>query len=232
MITIFPEIFEGFAKESLLGRAQKKKIISLKLHSLRKWGIGKHETVDDIPYGGGPGMVLKIEPIYKAVRSLKAKSSKQKARVILFSPRGKKFNTKMANRFAKYDQLILVCGRYEGVDERVAKHIADEVVSVGDYILIGGEVAAMAVIEAVSRFIPGVIGKVESVEKWDYAQYTRPEIFQKWKVPAILRSGRHADIEKWRKEHGRDQGEKVVYSVKRRAVAPHGRVLNGAKRKR
>ncbi len=228
VITIFPEIFEGFLRESILGRAQKPrkatprgrphkdsprgrvKIISIKIHQLRRWAKDKHQTVDDRPFGGGPGMVLKIEPIYKAAQSLKFKvqSSKLKVKVINFSPRGKKFNTAMAKKFAIYDNLIFICGRYEGIDDRVSKEIADETISIGDYITIGGEVPAMAVIEAVSRFIPGVIGKKESVQKSDYPQYTRPEVFypnakRAWTVPKVLLSGNHEKIKKWRDKHAK-----------------------------
>jgi tRNA (guanine37-N1)-methyltransferase len=210
IITIFPKLFDGFLSEALLARAQKRGLLKITAHNLRKWTDDKHNTVDDRPFGGGPGMVMKVEPIFKAVKSLKAKASK--ARVILFSPRGKKFDQKMAKRLTKYDQLIMICGRYEGVDERVAEYIADEVISIGDYVLSGGEVPAMVVIEAVSRLIPGVIGKKESAEKFDHAQYTRPENFQLkskiknqkskiWKVPKVLLSGDHKKIAEWRKKH-------------------------------
>lgn len=221
IITIFPKIFDGFLSESFLARAQKKKIIKIGVHNLRKWTTDRHQTVDDKPYGGGVGMVMKVEPIYKAVRAisksfrLKASGSRpkaSKARVILFSPRGEKFDQKTAKRLAKYDRLIVICGRYEGVDERVAKHIADEVISIGDYVLNGGEVAAMAIIEAVSRMIPGFIAKQESAQKFDHAQYTRPEVFEAkskvkskksrfWRVPGVLLSGDHKKIAEWRKKN-------------------------------
>ena len=214
VITIFPEIFEGLLKESILGKAQNKKLISIKIHQLRKWAKDKHQMVDDRPFGGGPGMVLKIEPIFRAIKQLKLKG-KEKARIVLLSPRGKKFNTTMAKKFAKYNQLIFICGRYEGIDERVSEKIADEAISVGDYITIGGEIPAMAIIEAVSRFIPGVIGKKESVEKYDYPQYTRPEIFhpnsksqmskvrRMWPIPKVLISGNHKKIKEWRSRHSK-----------------------------
>lgn len=149
-------------------------------------------------------MVMKAEPIYKAVRSLKPN---KKTRTILFSPRGKKFDQKIAKRLAKYSQLILICGRYEGVDERVAEHIADEVISIGDFVISGGEVAAMVVVEAVSRMIPGFVAKQESAEKPDHAQYTRPEVFKlnskRLLVPKILLSGNHKKIAEWRKHHSK-----------------------------
>ncbi|MBI2057832.1 MAG: tRNA (guanosine(37)-N1)-methyltransferase TrmD [Candidatus Yanofskybacteria bacterium] len=209
VVTIFPEIFKGFVSESLLARGQKKKIIKISLHDLRKWTTDKHKTVDDKPYGGGVGMVMKIEPIFKAVKELnqesRIKNQGKKTRVVLFSPRGKKFNQEMAKKWTKLDQLIFVCGRYEGVDERVADYIADEVISVGDYVLNGGEVAAMAVIESVSRMVPGFIAKKESAQKSDHAQYTRPEVFivgkKRLKVPKVLLSGDHKKIEEWRKKH-------------------------------
>lgn len=207
VITIFPDIFKGFVEESLLARGQKKKILKIKVHNLRKWTHDRHQTVDDRPFGGGPGMVLKVEPISKAVSTLKrkTKNEKRKTRIILFSPRGKKLTQADAKRLAKYDQLILICGRYEGVDERVADYVADEVISIGDFVLNGGEVAAMTVIETVSRLVPGFIAKKESAEKFDHAQYTRPEVFEAkskfWKVPKVLLSGDHRKIAAWRERH-------------------------------
>lgn len=190
IITIFPDLFIGFLNESLLARAQKKRLIKFRVHNLRKWTTDKHKTVDDRPYGGGAGMVLKIEPISKAVSSIKYKvlrGKNKKTRVILLSAKGKTFTQKDARRLTKYDQVIFICGRYEGVDERVAKHITDEEISIGNYILFGGEVAAMVVIEAVSRLVPGVVAKEESIKnesfsdkeakKKEYPQYTRPEVF-------------------------------------------------------
>ena len=236
IITIFPNLFYGFLSESLLARAQAKKLLTIKTHDLRKWTMDKHKTVDDRPYGGGAGMVLKIEPIYKAARSIagrkwQVESRKEKnqstlyplrsTRVILLSAKGKTFTQKDARRLSKYDQLIFICGRYEGVDERVAKYVADEEISVGNYVLFGGEVASMVVIEAVSRLIPGVVQKEESIKnesfsdkeakEKEYPQYTRPEIFlperkvqgvklktKGWKVPDILLSGNHKKIAAWR----------------------------------
>lgn len=185
IITIFPKIFDSYLKESLIKRAQKRGIIKVKAYDLRKFTKDKHHKVDDKPFGGGPGMVLKIEPVWKAVGSIlrnpksQITNYKQKVRVILFSTRGKKLDAKTARRLSKYKQLILICGRYEGVDERVAKHIADEEISIGDYILSGGELPALVLIEAVSRFLPGFLGKSESLEeiKGSYPVYTRPEVF-------------------------------------------------------
>jgi tRNA (guanine37-N1)-methyltransferase len=202
IITIFPQIFTSYFNESILARAQKKGLIKIGVHDLRQWTRDRHKTVDDKPFGGGPGMVFKIEPIYKAVKSLR----KQKARVILFSAKGKQFTQADARRLAKYSQLILICGRYEGVDERVAKYLADEEISVGNFVLTGGEIPAMIVVDAVARLIPEVLGKKESLEEesygkkgyMEYPQYTRPEVFKKWKVPKLLLSGNHKLIKEWR----------------------------------
>jgi len=234
IITIFPEIFDSYFSESIIKRAQKRGLIKIKTHNLRDCTNDKHKSVDDKPYGGGPGMVMMVEPIFKAISALKkfeirnpksetnlkSKFSKSKTRVILFSPKGKKFDQAMAKRFSKLDNLIMICGRYEGVDERVAKYIADEEVSIGDYVLTGGEIPAMIVVDAVTRLIPGVIAK-ESLneesfsfkkekalanENYEYPQYTRPEVFLpagrhggKWSVPKVLLSGDHKKIEEWRK---------------------------------
>lgn len=221
IITIFPDLFKGFVSESLLARAQKKKLILIKTHDLRQWTDDRHKTVDGRPYGGGVGMVLKIEPIYKAVQSLISNSKfliskkRQKTRIILMSAKGKTFTQKDARRFAKYDQIIFICGRYEGVDERVAKYVADEEISIGNYILFGGEVPAMVMIEAISRLIPGVVAKEESVKNESFTKntfkehphYTRPEVFvlngKKLKVPEVLLSGDHKKIEEWRKRQSK-----------------------------
>lgn len=230
IVTIFPNILDSYKDESILGRAQKKGLININFHNLRDYTFDKHKTTDDKPFGGGPGMVMMIEPIYRAVKSLKVAG--RGSRVVLLSPRGRKFNQKMAERFSHFDQLILICGRYEGVDERVIKNIAEEVVSVGDYILSGGELPAMIVTEAVSRLVAGVLGNKESLnhesysfnlkslsfaseslEKTtkdtqflDFPQYSRPAIFEtddgrKWKVPEVLLSGNHKRIQEWREKH-------------------------------
>jgi tRNA (guanine37-N1)-methyltransferase len=224
VITIFPEIFQSYLSEGLIARALKKKLLKVQVHNLRKWTKDKHKTVDDRPFGGGLGMILKIEPIYKSVQFLKSQSpkkTKKKVKVILFTPRGKQFNQKMAYQFSKLDQLILICGRYEGVDERVAKHIADIELSIGNYVLMGGELPAMVVVEAVARLIPGVIGKPRLLKERipsvrgrggrgfiEYPQYTRPEIFEpkkgvKWRAPKVLLSGDHKKIEEWKNKHGK-----------------------------
>jgi tRNA (guanine37-N1)-methyltransferase len=226
VITIFPEIFKSYLGESLIARAQKKKFIKVNLHNLRKWTKDAHKTVDDRPFGGGLGMVLKVEPIYKAVKQIKGaptlrRVGVKRGKVILFTPRGQKFTQKMAFKLSKENQIIFICGRYEGVDERVAQKIADMEVSIGDYDLMGGELPAMICIEAISRLVPGVLGKPQLLKEritkgggfLEYAQYTRPEVFEpnspssggkKWRVPKVLLSGRHKDIEEWKKAHGKD----------------------------
>jgi tRNA (guanine37-N1)-methyltransferase len=213
IITIFPKIFDSFLKESFIKKAQEKKLIKIKIYNLRDFTKNKHKSVDDRPYGGGLGMVLKLEPIYRVVKSINIKGKEQKTKVILFTPRGKQFTQKMAYSFSKLKHLILICGRYEGVDERVAKYIADLELSIGPYDLMGGELPAMVVIEAVTRLISGVIGKPEFLKERmvkggfiEYPQYTRPEVFSPkkgvyWKVPKVLLSGNHKKIREWRKKH-------------------------------
>lgn len=218
IITIFPEIFGSYIKESLIARACKKKLIKIDIHNLRDWTDDKHKTVDDRPFGGGFGMVLKIEPIYKAVEEIKRikRLNPKKRKIILFTPRGKKFNQKIAYSLSQLNQLILICGRYEGVDERVAKNIADIELSIGDYVLMGGELPAMVVIETIARLIPGVIGKKELLKERsvkgggfvEYPQYTRPEVFSpkkeiNWRTPKVLLSGNHKKIEDWRGKRGK-----------------------------
>ena len=210
IITTFPGVFDSYFNESLFKRALKKKIVDIGVHNLRDYTNDRHKKTDDTPYGGGPGMVLKAEPIAKVVARLRMRGKKKnKTRVILFSTRGKKLDELAAQRLTKYDRLILICGRYEGVDERVAKYVADEELSIGDYVLSGGELAAMVVIDTVARKVPGFLGKHESLEeiKGSYPVYTRPEAIvidgQKRRVPKILLGGRHIDIEKWRRANGR-----------------------------
>ncbi len=210
ILTIFPGIFDSYLAESLFKRAQTKKIISVRAYDLRAFTKDKHRKVDDRPFGGGPGMVLAVQPVWDAVKKIKTtrrKSLKKpKTRVILFSTRGKHLDAAVARRLAKYDDLILICGRYEGVDERVAEYVADEEISIGDYVLSGGEIPALVLMETVSRQIPGFLGKEESLEEINgsFPTYTRPEVFvpvkgKKWGVPPILLSGDHKKIAEWRK---------------------------------
>lgn len=207
IITIFPEIFSSYFHESIIGRAQENKLIDIKIHDLRKWTKDKHRTVDDTPYGGGAGMVMKIEPLYEAIKSIKLTSKKTK--IVLLSAKGDKWDQQMARKYSKLDEVILICGRYEGVDERISNFI-DEEISIGDYVLTGGEIPVMAIVDSVTRLIPGVLGNIESSideshttkGELEYPQYTRPEVFitkeKKYRVPKVLLSGNHAEISKWR----------------------------------
>jgi len=216
IITIFPNIFDSYLKESFIKKAQDSHKISIKIHNLRDFTSDRHKTVDDRPFGGGLGMVLKVEPVYKAVKKIK---KGKKSKVILFTPRGKKFNQKMAFNLSKLNQVIMICGRYEGVDERVAKRVADLEVSIGEFDLMGGELPSMLITETVSRLIPGVLGKPELLKEritkekgfMEYPQYTRPEIFSpkkgtKWRVPKVLLSGNHKKITEWRNKQGKEVG--------------------------
>ncbi len=206
IITIFPDIFDSYFNESIIKRAQKKKLVKINIHNLRKWTLDKHKTVDDKPYGGGAGMVMKVEPTFKAISEIKRSRIKnQESKIILLTPQGKLFNQKIAKRLSKLKQIILICGHYEGVDERTRKYLVDEEISIGDYVLTGGELPAMILSDTIIRLIPGVVGKKDSVkyesfEKGllDYPQYTRPENFKGWKVPKILLSGNHKKIQEWR----------------------------------
>jgi len=213
IITIFPHIFDSYFNESFIKKARESGKISVDVHDLRKFTKDPRKSVDDRPYGGGLGMVFKIEPIYKAVKKIKKKNN---SKVILFTPRGKKFNQQLAYKLLKFDQLIMICGRYEGVDERVAKNLADMEISIGDYDLMGGELPAMIVMETMARLIPGLLGKPEFLKEritktkgfLEYPQYTRPEVFEpkrgiKWKVPKLFLSGYHAKINEWRAKHGK-----------------------------
>lgn len=223
IITIFPKLFDSFLNESLIKKSVEKKLNAFFVHDLRKWAEGKHKKVDDRPFGGGAGMVLMAEPIIKAVTEIKKqeykntekkektrKTKKEGGLVILLSPAGKQFDQKMAEKFSKYNQLIFVCGRYEGIDARVEKFI-DEKVSIGPYVLNGGEVASMVIMEAVARLRPGFLGNRESLKeeshnnnKKEYPQYTRPEVLtvnnKKMKVPPVLLSGDHQKIKEWREK--------------------------------
>lgn len=211
VLTIFPEMFEGYFGGSILGKAQKAGHIKINVHNLRDWAKDKHKMTDDMAYGGISGMVMKVEPIYWAVEALKRKIRTKKRKIILLSAKGKVLNQEKVRELGKLKHIILVAGHYKGVDERVAKHIADEEISVGEYVVTGGEVPAMLVVDAISRMVPGVIGKDESKKgesfspgvKHEHGVYTRPAEFSPkkgitWKVPEILLSGHHAKIEKWR----------------------------------
>ena len=202
MFTIFPGILQAPLRESLLGRAQEEGLLDLRVHDMRDWTTDAHRSVDDASFGGGPGMVMKPEPIFAAVESL----DPERGRVLLLSPAGRRLDQAFVRELAAETHLTLICGRYEGVDERVVDGLPAEEVSIGDFVLAGGEVAALVVIEATTRLVPGVIGKEESHEQdsfsepgvLDHPHYTRPGTFRDLDVPQVLRSGNHAEIERWR----------------------------------
>ena len=230
IITIFPEIFKEYVQAGILGRASKLGLLDIQINNLRDYTEDKNRTVDDKPFGGGMGMVMKVEPFLAAILELKRTDN---SKIITFSPSGKKFNQSIATQLSKVDQLIVLCGRYEGIDERVSQNIADEELSIGDYVLMGGEIPAMTIIESVSRLIPGVVGKEKFLEERidnnsaiEYPQFTRPAFLDvknilskkniknfklrgknihdlEWGVPEILLSGDHSEILKWRKQRER-----------------------------
>jgi len=209
VFTIFPGIFEGPVRESLLGKAISEGLLDVRVHDLRDWSADRHRMVDDTAYGGGPGMVMKPEPFFAAVESL----DPDRGRVLLLSPAGRRLDQAFMRELARDEHLTLLCGRYEGVDERVVEGLPAEEVSIGDYVLAGGDVPALVVIEAVTRLVPGVIGKEESHERdsfaepglLDHPQYTRPAEFRGMAVPEVLLSGDHGAIERWRQEAAREK---------------------------
>ncbi|PIT87055.1 MAG: tRNA (guanosine(37)-N1)-methyltransferase TrmD [Candidatus Magasanikbacteria bacterium CG10_big_fil_rev_8_21_14_0_10_40_10] len=239
IITVFPEIIIHYGLQSILGRAQKNNLIEIKAVNLRDFASDNHRTVDDTPYGGGPGMVMKAEPIYLALKSIKAipfskadgltklktifsSEIRRRKKTILLSPRGRQFDQRVAEKWARLDEITFVCGRYEGVDQRVADKLVDEEISIGPYVLAGGELGALVIIEAVSRLLPGVLGNQESLaeetfsrpadidsakadknrlNQAEYPQYTKPADFKGWKVPEILLSGNHKKIKEWREKN-------------------------------
>lgn len=217
ILSLFPESFTAYFGVSILKRAQEEGLIEIQTHALRDYAYDKHKTVDDTPYGGGAGMVLKVEPIWRWRKHVQANISHPpfNIRTILLSAKGKLFTQADASRLARYDHLFLICGRYEGVDERVAEYVADEELSIGKYVLTGGELPAMVLVDAVARLLPGVLGNSESAATESYAQadvveypqYTKPEEFQHLRVPDILLSGHHAKIAEWRKAHSKQIGE-------------------------
>lgn len=235
IVTLFPEIFKGPFENSIIKRALQKELVDIQTHNLRDWSEDKRRTVDDRPFGGGVGMILKPEPIFKAVEDIKKKSPPKAdqplaEKVILLTPQGSVFNQKKANELSKHEHLILICGHYEGVDERVRDHLVDEEISIGDYILTGGEIPAMVVIDAVVRLLPNVLEKEKATKEesfqplgvtqskaldmvsntllLEYPQYTRPENFRGFQVPEILLSGNHKKIERWRREKALERTKK------------------------
>lgn len=212
VVTIFPGLFEPFRNTALLGAACRAGIVELAVHDLRDWTSDRHRTVDDTPYGGGPGMVMRPEPLVEAIESLAgAKGDTRTAQVLLLSPQGRRFEQTWAQELSRARHLVLVCGRYEGVDQRAIELAVDQEVSIGDYVLAGGEVPALAVIEAVTRLVPGVMGNPASADSESFEagllegpHYTRPAAFRGLEVPAVLKSGDHQAIARWRAEQARE----------------------------
>jgi tRNA (guanine37-N1)-methyltransferase len=209
IFTLFPAIFESPLRESLLGRAVTAGVLDIRLHDIRDQTSGPHHQVDDEPFGGGPGMVMKAEPVFSAVESL----GPDRGRTIVLSPAGCRFDQRLARELAGEPWLVLICGRYEGIDERVVQGLPAEEISIGDYVLSGGELPALVLLEAVTRLVPGVIGKEESHERdsfgedgiLDHPHYTRPREFRDMTVPDVLLSGNHAEIERWRRDTAREK---------------------------
>ncbi len=212
IFTIFPGMFRGPFEESIIKRAVERGLVEIDLHDIRDWAADRHHTVDDYPYGGGPGMVMKPEPIIAAVEGVLGVEigpggvERPPVPVILLTPQGRLFNQEVARELAKQDRLLFICGHYEGVDERVREHLATDELSIGDYVLTGGELAAMVIVDAVVRLLPGVLQQESTVEEshaqglLEYPQYTRPASFRGWTVPEVLLSGHHAQVARWRRQ--------------------------------
>ena len=208
IVTLFPEICRAPLSESIMKRAQEKRIVDLRIHNLRDWTTDKHHMVDDAPFGGGQGMVMKPEPIFAAVEDLKRqRSNAEQSKVLLMSPAGRRFDQQMAQQLSQELHLIIISGHYEGVDHRVVEHLIDLEISIGDYVLTNGAIAAVILVDSVVRLLPGALGNEQSAADESFSddlleapQYTRPADFRNWKVPEVLLSGNHAEIAKWRKE--------------------------------
>jgi len=203
ILTLFPEVCRAPLSESMMKRAQESGVLELRIHNLRDWTTDKHHVVDDAPFGGGPGMVMKAEPIFAAVESLRNENSF----VVLMTPQGRRLTQTIAREFSAHSHLIVVCGHYEGVDHRVIEHLVDLEISIGDYVLTNGAIAAVVLVDAVVRLLPGALGDEQSAADDSFSigsleapQYTRPAEFRGWKIPDVLLSGNHAEIAKWRKE--------------------------------
>ncbi|MFA5374765.1 MAG: tRNA (guanosine(37)-N1)-methyltransferase TrmD [Dehalococcoidia bacterium] len=222
ILTLFPNMFTGPFNESIIKRAVERGLVDISIYNIRDCTSDKHHVVDDAPYGGGPGMVLKPEPVFETVEMVRGERD---IPVILLTPQGRLFNQRIAAEIAGYEEFVVICGHYEGVDERVREHLATDEISIGDYVLSGGELAAMVVVDAVARQIPGVLGSDESAGEdshatglLEYPQYTRPQDFRGWEVPEVLLSGNHAEVARWRREQSLRRTAKRRPDLLERAV--------------
>jgi len=218
ILTLFPQMFDGLLDWSIVGRARERHLVDVRLHDIRACTHDKHHVVDDYPYGGGAGMVLKPEPVFEAVEAVREEFGSSLVPTILLSPQGHLFNQDIARQLASYQRFILICGHYEGIDERVAEHLADEEISIGDYLLSGGEVAAMVIVDCIVRLLPGAVGSELSLVEdshtgglLEYPQYTRPAVYRGWAVPSVLLSGNHSRIARWRRQ------QSLLRTAKRRS---------------
>jgi tRNA (guanine37-N1)-methyltransferase len=212
IVTLFPEICRAPLSESIMKRAQEKGILELHTRNLRDWTTDKHHVVDDAPFGGGQGMVMKPEPLFAAVEELKSRVENLKSKIILMSPAGRRLDQELAKQLSQEPHLIIICGHYEGVDHRVIEHLIDLEISIGDYVLTNGAIAAVVLVDAIVRLLPGALGHEQSATDDSFSdglleapQYTRPAEFRGWKVPEVLLSGNHAEIARWRKEQAVDR---------------------------
>ena len=217
ILCLFPEMFASPLNQSIINRARERRLVNIVIHDIRDYTHDKHHTVDDYPYGGGPGMVLKPEPIFEAAEAIKQQLAAGEIPIVLLTPQGRLFSQSVAQELALYPRLMLICGHYEGLDERVCEHLATDEISIGDYVLSGGELAALVVVDAIVRLIPGVLGSQESASSdshsdglLEYPQYTRPQIYQGWSVPSVLLSGNHSEVAQWRRRQA------ILRTAKRR----------------
>ncbi|QOY85332.1 tRNA (guanosine(37)-N1)-methyltransferase TrmD [Paludibaculum fermentans] len=244
VLSIFPEFFQGPFGHGVVARADKSGLLQIKIHDLRTWTYDFHRTVDDRPFGGGEGMVLKPQPLFEAVEAILPNRNPEKQKVALLSAQGPVFHQGTARRFVELDELLLICGRYEGVDERVSEYLADEEISIGDFVLSGGELAAAVVVDAVARLIPGVLGNEESSRQESFSaledgeesgildcpHYTRPATFRGWSVPEVLLGGNHAEIRKWRRQAALEKTKRLrpdLLSSRAAVLDPDGVVKKG-----
>ena len=233
ILTLFPQMFQGPFNESIFRRAVDRGLVRVNIHNMREYTHDRHHTVDDYSYGGGTGMVMKVEPLFEAVESIKSRAypEDRDVPVILLTPQGRLFSQKIARELSQQEYLLLICGRYEGVDDRIREHLVTDEISIGDYVLSGGELPAMVVTDAVVRMIPGVLGSMESVLEdshatglLEYPQYTRPEVYRGWSVPEVLLSGNHARIANWRRE------QSIMRTLERRPDLLESAELNKTER--